>query len=104
MWCIRMNKIRSRCTDFFSKHVNSLMGGKKAQRLTVNLNAFLSRGYVTDVLRSRHGCDLTGPVVCVEQAYLDLEPMDAGPMSTSDSQYSSMSHDSTSSGDNSAIA
>lgn len=41
-----------------------------------------------------------------DEAYLDLEPMDGGPMSTSDSQYSSMSHDSTSSssGDNSAIA
>ncbi|XP_076461988.1 fibroblast growth factor receptor 2-like [Babylonia areolata] len=39
-----------------------------------------------------------------DQAYLDLEPMDGVPMSTSDSQYSSMSHDSTSSGDNSAIA
>lgn len=40
-----------------------------------------------------------------DEAYLDLEPMDGGPMSTSDSQYSSMSHDSTSSssGDNSAI-
>ncbi|PVD30268.1 hypothetical protein C0Q70_09531 [Pomacea canaliculata] len=37
-----------------------------------------------------------------DEAYLDLEPME-GPMSTSDSQYSSMSHDSTSSGDNSAI-
>ena len=49
-------------------------------------------------------CELTRPLVCVRQAYLDLEPMDAGPMSTSDSQYSSMSHDSTSSGDNSAIA
>ncbi|KAK7110834.1 fibroblast growth factor receptor 4-like isoform X2 [Littorina saxatilis] len=39
-----------------------------------------------------------------DEAYLDLEPMDGGPMSSSDSQYSSMSHDSTSSGDNSAIA
>ncbi|XP_076469664.1 fibroblast growth factor receptor 2-like isoform X2 [Babylonia areolata] len=41
-----------------------------------------------------------------EEAYLDLEPMDCGvvAVSTSDSQYSSMSHASTSSGDNSAIA
>lgn len=38
-----------------------------------------------------------------DEAYLDLEPMDSGPMSTSDSQYSSMSHDSTSSGGDSVI-
>ncbi|XP_046362348.1 fibroblast growth factor receptor 2-like isoform X2 [Haliotis rufescens] len=37
-----------------------------------------------------------------EEAYLDLEPVDA-PMSTSDSQYSSMSHSSTSSGESNII-